>query len=155
MKYCADNRRTDRKFAVGDSVYLKLQPFRQTSLALGRNLKLSSKYYGPFPIVARIGNVAYKLAFPLGSKIHPVFHVSLLKKKVGNRVVVQSALPNTNSDGQFLVRPVAILQRQMVKRNNVAAVRVLVQWSNLPREDATQEDYQHIRATFPNFDSDP
>ena len=141
MKFFADKKRTEREFLVGDWVYLKLQPYRQTSIALRRNLKLSSKYYGPYLIVERIGLLAYKLALPSHSNIHPVFHVSLLKKKVGDRVVIQSELPYTNDDGQFLVKPVAILQRQMVKRNNVAAVRVLVQWSNLPPEDATWEDY--------------
>ena len=99
--------------------------------------------------------MAYKLALPMQSKIHPVFHVSLLKKKVGDRVVVQSELPYTNDAGQFLVKLVAILQRQMVKCNNVAGVRVLVQWSNLPPEDATWEDYEFLRAKFPGFDSIP
>lgn len=127
---------------VGDWVYLKLQPYivsRQTSVALRKNLKLTSKYYGPYLITERIGLVAYKLGLPSTSKIHVVFHVSLLKKKVGNHVVVQSELPYTNDDGQFLVKPVTILQRQMVKRNNAAVVRVLVQWSNFPLEDATWE----------------
>ena len=141
MKFFADKKRTEREFLVGDWVYLKLQPYRQTSIALRRNLKLSSKYYGPYLIVERIGLLAYKLVVPSHCKIRPVFHVSLLKKKVGDRVVIQSELPYTNDDGQFLVKPVAILQRQMVKRNYVAAVRVLVQWSNLPPEDATWEDY--------------
>lgn len=128
MKFFVDNRRTDREFQVGDLVYLKLQPYRQTSIALRRNLKLSSKYYGPYKILARIGAVAYKLELPFTSKIHPVFQVSLLKKKVANRVVVQTVLPITGDDGQILVRPVAILQRQLVKKNNVAGFKVLVQW---------------------------
>ncbi|KAH0776278.1 hypothetical protein KY290_007689 [Solanum tuberosum] len=48
MKYFVDNRRTEREFAVGDQVYLKLQPYRQSSLELRRNFKLNSKYYGPY-----------------------------------------------------------------------------------------------------------
>ncbi|XP_060200476.1 uncharacterized protein LOC132628731 [Lycium barbarum] len=50
MKYYADQRRNDREFAVGDMVYLKLQPYRQTFIALRRNLKLISKYYGPYHV---------------------------------------------------------------------------------------------------------
>nr|XP_016489435.1 PREDICTED: uncharacterized protein LOC107809347 [Nicotiana tabacum] len=155
MKYYADKRRTNREFQVGDLVYLKLQPYRQTSLALRRNLKLSSKYYGPYKILARIGKVSYKLDLPPESKVHPVFHVSLLKKKVGDRVVVQTTLPLTGEDGKFLVKPVAILQRQLIKRDNSVVVRVLGQWSNLPPEDATWEDYQYIKARFPEFNSNP
>ncbi|XP_070055401.1 uncharacterized protein [Nicotiana tomentosiformis] len=136
-------------------VYLKLQPYRQTSIALRKNLKLSSKYYGPYQILARIGQVAYKLELPPDSKVHPVFHVSLIKRKVSNRVVVQTVLPSTSEDGQFLVKSVAILQRQMVKKNNATAIKVLVQWSNLPPEDATWEDYHFIKAKFPDFDPHP
>ncbi|XP_033513828.1 uncharacterized protein [Nicotiana tomentosiformis] len=155
MKYYADKKRTGREFQAGDMVYLKLQSYRQTSIALRKNLKLSSKYYGPYQILARIGQVAYKLKLPPDSKVHPVFHVSLLKKKVGNMVVVQTVLPSTSEDGQFLVKPVAILQRQMVKKNNAAVVKVLVQWSNLSPEHATWENYHFIKAKFPDFDPHP
>uniref|UniRef100_A0A3Q7IGX6 Integrase zinc-binding domain-containing protein n=1 Tax=Solanum lycopersicum TaxID=4081 RepID=A0A3Q7IGX6_SOLLC len=72
-----------------------------------------------------------------------------------DRVVIQSDLSYTNDDGQFLVKPVAILQWQMVKRNNVAVVQVLAQWSNIPKEDATWEDYDFLKAKFPGFDSNP
>jgi hypothetical protein len=53
--------------------------------------KLKSKYSGPFKILARIGEVAYKLNLPSGSLIHPVFHVSQLKKCMGSKVI--QALP--------------------------------------------------------------
>lgn len=84
--------------------------------------------------------------------MHPVFHVSLLKKKKGNKVVAQTTLPLTSEDGQFQIKPIAILERKMVKKNNVIIVKVLVQ-SNLPPEDATWEDYQFLKATFPDFHS--
>lgn len=56
-------------------------------------MKLSPRFYGPFEIMDRVGTVAYKLKMPSYSKIHPVFHVSLLKKKLGNDVVPQPSLP--------------------------------------------------------------
>jgi hypothetical protein len=48
MKKYADMNRTPRTFQVGDMVYLKVQPHRETALGHGHSLKLSSKYYGPF-----------------------------------------------------------------------------------------------------------
>jgi len=49
------------EYNVEDFVYVKLQPYRQHSLRLTKNQKLFIRYFGPFPIVARIGQVAYKL----------------------------------------------------------------------------------------------
>ncbi|XP_075085031.1 uncharacterized protein LOC142168271 [Nicotiana tabacum] len=152
MELYAYQRRTEREFQVGDMVFLKHQPYRQTSLAHRRNLKLIFKFYGPYKVIAKVGQVAYKLELPPTSKVHHVFHVSLLKKKVGSKITTQTALPQTGNDGQFLVAPVAILQRQMVKKGNADAVKVLVQWSNLAPKDATWEDYADLKAKFPHFD---
>ncbi|XP_060217253.1 uncharacterized protein LOC132644672 [Lycium barbarum] len=155
MQLFADQKRTERTFQPGNMVYLKLHPYRQSSLALRKNLKLSSKYYGPYSVLGKIGQVAYKLLLPPTSKVHLVFHVSLLKKKVGTKVVVQSTLPMTSDECQFLVKPAAILQRQLTKKGNVDVVKVLIQWSNLSPEDATWEDYDFIKAKFPDFISNP
>jgi hypothetical protein len=94
MKHQADKGRTERTFAVGDSVFLKLQPYIQSSVAPRAHHKLLFKYYGPYQVLERVGIVAYRLALPESSRIHPVIHVSQLKKVVGADVQVQQCLPS-------------------------------------------------------------
>ncbi|KAL5745670.1 hypothetical protein ACOSP7_026816 [Xanthoceras sorbifolium] len=95
MKQFADKHRSEREFNVGDWVFLWLQPYRQSTLEPLGTHKLSPRFYGPYQILSRIGPVAYKLDLPPESKIHPVFHVSCLKHKLGALVQPQQQLPIT------------------------------------------------------------
>lgn len=145
----ADKHRSEREFLIGDLVFLKLQPYRQNSVALRRNLKLNSRYYGPYPIIRRIGLVAYELKLPKGSLVHPVFHVSLLKKKIGDAAIASSKLPMTDKEGRMQIVPIAILYRKMMKKDNQAVTAGSIQWSNLYPEDATWEDLEDLQKQFP------
>ncbi|PKI61177.1 hypothetical protein CRG98_018408 [Punica granatum] len=84
MKEIADRKRRDVHFQEGDWVYVKLKPYRQRSVRLQRYHKIGRRYIGPFQVLKRVGEVAYKLALPKAARIHPVFHVSMLKKCIGN-----------------------------------------------------------------------
>jgi Chromo (CHRromatin Organisation MOdifier) domain len=152
MKRYADRKRTERKFQLGDWVYLKLQPYRQVSIQgkTGTH-KLKPKYYGPFEIFKKIGAVAYKLNLPPGSVIHPVFHVSQLKKCHGHKGDTSGTLPVIGTGDRVRIEPIEILDRRLVKRNNTAATEILVKWSNLSDEDSTWEDYEFLCKQSPQF----
>ncbi|KAL7124990.1 hypothetical protein ABFS83_14G085600 [Erythranthe nasuta] len=151
MKNQADKHRSEREFVVGDLVYLKLKPYKQLSLHRSPVWKLTPKFCGPFPVTRRIGAVAYELQLPADAKVHPVFHVSLLKKHIGTGTPVVAAFPPMTASGQYLLVPVKILERRLVKRNNAAVGQVLVQWAHLPEAEATWEDAAEILHRFPQL----
>jgi len=76
MKLNEDWHLLELDFAMGDFVYLKLQPFQQMSISIRGNMKLSPQFYGPYEVMECLGKVAYRLALPSSSQIHLVFHVS-------------------------------------------------------------------------------
>jgi hypothetical protein len=142
----ADKHRTERVFKVGDFVYLKLQPYVQSSIAPRTHHKLLFKYYGPYKIIARVGEVAYELALPETSRIHPVIHVSQLKQAIGANVHVQTQLP---SPLDVLRIPSRVLQCRLRQQGSIAVTQALIQWSGLPESLATWEDVDDLKRRFP------
>lgn len=143
MKRQADKHRSERSFAVGDWVFLKLQPYIQSSLARRANQKLSFRFFRPFQVKERIGAVAYRLDLPSSSAIHPVFHVSQLKASHGKQVVSQ-ALPDEFAQFQI---PMKILDARW-SAGPSPVHEVLVQWSRMPPSLATWESLEHLKQRF-------
>jgi hypothetical protein len=76
MKQQANKGHFERQFAEGDQVFLRMQPYKQTSLKAKHCQKLEPKFYGPYTVLKCVGQVSYQLALPNHSKLHHVFHVS-------------------------------------------------------------------------------
>ncbi|KAL4302447.1 hypothetical protein GQ457_10G005140 [Hibiscus cannabinus] len=134
MKKQAGKKRSDREFTVQSRKCQKLAP----------------KWFGPFLIVGKVGKVAYKLQLPPGSKVHPIFHVSQLKKHIGS-ALYQYGLPIVGPDGAINKEPMKILDRRIGKKGNKAVTEVLVEWSNSFPEDATWEVLQKLQMDYPQF----
>lgn len=99
---------------MGDLVLVKLQPYRQQSLAQRFSFKLSQRFYGPYKVIKKISGIAYTLELPVGSRIHPTFHVSPLKKFIGNLGEDTSQSPLISVDNQPILYPLAILDSRIV-----------------------------------------
>lgn len=108
MKIKADKHRREEEFVVGDRVFLKLQPYRQRTVARRPNEKLAPHYFGPFEVLERIGRVAYRLRLPDSARIHDVFHISQLKKAVGNHLVLPQLPSTLTADMEVLLEPAQI-----------------------------------------------
>ena len=155
MKRFADQDIVERSFEMADLVYLKMQPYRETALGLRNALKLTSKFYGPFRVIQKVGNVAYKLQFPEGTRLHDVFHVNQLKKHLGPAAVPNPTLTILTAEGKIKTFPALILQRGQIPQSagdyDIRVDQWLVQWENLSPAEATWEDVKFIQVAFPSF----
>lgn len=91
-----------------------------------------------------------QLQLPESSSIHPVFHVSLLKKKLGKGKTVIVDLPITQ-DQEIVVAPEKVLATRWVTRGDSKVFQGLIKWLNLSTKDSTWEDKSFIEAQFPAF----
>ncbi|KAH0670700.1 hypothetical protein KY290_026097 [Solanum tuberosum] len=151
MKFQADKGRREVIFDIGDWVYVRLRPYRQLSVRLQRHSKLSRRFFGPFQIIQRIGDVAYKLDLPPSSRIHPVFHVQVLRKCIGkptNQITPIELLDQTPS---VTLTPAAVLKTRDVTKGAHKVPQCLVKWVGLPIEDATWEDSYTLLQQFPHL----
>ncbi|GKC45021.1 retrotransposable element Tf2 [Tanacetum coccineum] len=118
IKVHADKKRNDRLFEVNQCVYLKLQPHRQVTMRQGKYNKLTPKYYGPFQIISKVGQVAYKLLLHANSQIHLVFYNSQLKLYKGPLPNAMATLPVYDPQGEVLKYHVKVLDRRLGKVGN-------------------------------------
>ena len=139
QKSYADNRRRDLEFEVGDMVFLRISPWKGV-LRFGKRGKLSPRYIGPYRIVERIGEVAYRLELPSDlDRIHDVFHVSMLRKYIPDPSHV------------LIEQPVQILDRreQVLRNKTIPLVKVL--WRSHTVEEATWEHEEQMKRHYPHL----
>jgi hypothetical protein len=152
QKSYADKRRKELSFEVGDKVFLKVAPMKGI-LRFGKKGKLSPRFIGPFEIIEKIGNVAYRLALPPElSAVHNVFHISMLRKYITDPShVVNVRSLDVQSDMTYEEAPAVILERKEHVLRNRRVPLVKVQWDKHGKDEATWEREEDILAKYPDL----
>ena len=150
QKSYADPKRKHVEFGVGEYVFLKVSPMRGV-MRFGKKGKLAPRYVGPFEIVDRVGDVAYRLELPPNfANVHPVFHISMLRKYVSDPShVLQAQEVEVSEDLSYEERPVAIVDTQVRQLRSKVIPMVKVLWQNHSTEECTWESEQEMRRSYP------
>ena len=146
MKQHEDQHRSERSFDVGDWVFLRLQPYKQMFLKQATDNKLSPKYYGPSKVLQNIGTIAYKLELTTSFWMHPIVHVSSLKKVIGDKLPIQTVLPELDEEGKIILEHEEVTKTRTWQLQNRSILEYLIKWKNLPIEDSTWDDENFIRS---------
>lgn len=105
---------------MGSIVLLRLQPYRPSSVQKRTSQKLASRYFGPFKVLRQIGLVSYELDLPSLSKIHPVVHVSQLRRFHGSNPV--SGLQHLPSSSDPAKQDTRVTDQDLEEENNVVSL---------------------------------
>ena len=84
QKFYADPERRPLHFSIGDKAFLKVAPMKGV-MRFGKKEKLNPRFIGPYEILKKVKNVAYRLVLPPElSGVHNVFHIFMLRKYVSD-----------------------------------------------------------------------
>ncbi|XP_069145483.1 uncharacterized protein [Solanum lycopersicum] len=128
----------------------KVSPMKGV-MRFGRKGKLCPRYIGPYQIVHRIGKVAYELDLPSNLEaVHPVFHVSMLHKFIGDP---SSVFPvddvQVTEELSYEEKPITILDRLVRRLHTKDVASVKVSWKNNNREEMTWEAEDKMNTKYP------
>ncbi|GJS03124.1 putative reverse transcriptase domain-containing protein [Tanacetum coccineum] len=152
QKSYADLKRKPMEFEVGDKVMLKVSPWKGV-VRFGKRGKLNPRFVGPFKVIKRVGDVAYKLELPEElSRVHNTFHVSNLKKCHADEPLAVP-LDGLHFDDklQFVEEPIEITDREVkrLKRSRIPLVKV--RWNSKRGPEFTWEREDQFRKRYPHL----
>ena len=146
-----DRRRKPLDFQEGEHVFLKVSPVTGVGRAL-KSRKLTPKYLGPYQILKKIGPVAYHIALPPSlSNLHPVFHVSQLRRynpDPSHILAVDEVQVKDNLT--YKAQPKKITDRRMKSLRGKEIALVKVQWGT-DEGDSTWELEDRMRELYPSL----
>jgi hypothetical protein len=142
-----DKHHRSLEFQKGQWVWLRLLHRPVASLHVQGRGKLGPRFFGPYHIADRIGDVAYRLILPDGARIHDVFHVGLLKPFHGTQPDQIPALPPVQH-GRVMVQPEMVLKGRLARGRR----ELLVRWKGAPAADASWVPLDEFQEQFPAFE---
>eukprot|EP00253_Pinus_taeda_P028062 PITA_28062 len=147
-----DAHRTDRRYELGDHVFIRIKPNKST-IQFGKGTKLSPRFIGPFKFVERVGPIAYRLALPPHlHRIHNVFHVSVLRHYIADQSHnLQWKELQVSDEGVISVEPLRILERRVRQLKNRLVDQVKVQCDKYSLGSITWENTEDICQRYPNI----
>nr|XP_043639234.1 uncharacterized protein LOC122610303 [Erigeron canadensis] len=134
QKTYADQKRRPMEFKVGDMVMLKVSPWKGI-IRFGKRGKLSPRFIGPFKVLERVNQQAYKLDLPpeLEISVIPLEDISIDPKK------------------KMVDEPVEILGRKQKKLRRKVIDLVLIKWRHNKGESLTWETEAVMRDRYPHL----
>ncbi|WMV42083.1 hypothetical protein MTR67_035468 [Solanum verrucosum] len=152
QKSYTDVRRRELDFEVDDWVYLKVSPMKGV-MRFGKKGKLNPRYIRPYRIAKKIDKVTYELELPQElAAVHLVFHVSMLKKCMGDlSLIIPTEDIGINDSLCYEEIPVQILDRQVRKLRPKELASVKVLWRNQFVEEATWEAEEDMKKRYPHL----
>nr|GFB14440.1 putative reverse transcriptase domain-containing protein [Tanacetum cinerariifolium] len=152
QKSYTDLKHKSMEYQVGDKVMLKVLPWKRV-VRFGKRGKLNPRYVGPFKVLERIEDIAYKLDLPEElSRVHNTFHVSNLKKCYADKpLTVPLDRLHFDDKFQFVEEPMEIVDREVKRLKRSRILLVKVRWNSKrgpeftwEREDQFQKKYPHL-----------
>jgi hypothetical protein len=108
---------------------------------------LGPKFFGPYQVTTKIGEISYRLQLPAHARIHDVFHVSLLKKFEGTAPAVAPQLP-TLLHGKVIPSPDRVLRARL----NRGVWELLIKWQGRSEADTTWEQLEDFKRSYPKVE---
>ncbi|KAF2322094.1 hypothetical protein GH714_006594 [Hevea brasiliensis] len=136
--------------AVAQELAIRDELLRQLAYNLSRAQQRMVKAANKHRREQKVGSVAYKLQLPEHVRIHPVFHVSQLKRVIGQHQVAL-ALPMELEVDEELIEPEDVLQQRISTINGNSISQLLIKWKGKPIEEATWMAYFDVVNQFPSF----